>query len=122
MNKEKHLKENLFFRIINERCPNCGQSHVFKKSSSIFQMPVMHEKCDECSYKFEREPGYFLGAMYVSYGIAVLLGILSFLILHFGFPSLSFNWNISILAAVMVLAAKKNYKLSRIIYIHIFPF
>lgn len=122
MKELKQHKENLFFRIINERCPNCGQSHVFQPSSSIFQMPVMYEKCSECNYKFDREPGYFLGAMYVSYGIAIFLGILAFVVLHFGFPTLSFNWRIAIITLVMILAAKKNYKLSRIIYIHIFPF
>lgn len=33
----------------------------------------MHERCPECELKFEREPGYFLGAMYVSYGIGVII-------------------------------------------------
>ena len=27
----------------------------------------MHEKCPVCGLKYEREPGYFLGAMYFSY-------------------------------------------------------
>ena len=31
----------------------------------------MHERCEDCDLKFEREPGYFLGAMYVSYGLAL---------------------------------------------------
>ncbi len=33
----------------------------------------MHEFCPACGLKFEREEGYFLGAMYISYGIALLL-------------------------------------------------
>jgi len=32
----------------------------------------MHERCPVCDLKFEREPGYFLGAMYVSYGIGIV--------------------------------------------------
>ena len=31
----------------------------------------MYERCEVCDLKFEREPGYFLGAMYVSYGLAL---------------------------------------------------
>jgi len=31
----------------------------------------MHERCPVCNLKFEREPGYFLGAMYISYAIAL---------------------------------------------------
>ena len=32
----------------------------------------MHECCPVCGLKFEREPGYFLGAMYISYGLALI--------------------------------------------------
>jgi hypothetical protein len=32
----------------------------------------MHERCPSCGLKFERESGYFLGAMYLSYGIALV--------------------------------------------------
>jgi hypothetical protein len=31
----------------------------------------MHERCPVCDLKFDREPGYFLGAMYVSYGLGI---------------------------------------------------
>ena len=30
----------------------------------------MHETCPVCDHRFEREPGYFVGAMYVSYAPA----------------------------------------------------
>ena len=32
----------------------------------------MWERCPFCDLKFEREPGYFLGAMYISYGLALV--------------------------------------------------
>lgn len=31
----------------------------------------MHEYCSVCGLKFEREEGYFLGAMYISYALAI---------------------------------------------------
>ena len=41
---------------------------------SIFRgFPKMCERCAICDLKFEREPGYFLGAMYLSYGLGVLI-------------------------------------------------
>ncbi len=33
----------------------------------------MHERCPLCNLKFDREPGYFLGAMYISYGLSVVI-------------------------------------------------
>jgi hypothetical protein len=41
---------------------------------SIFRgFPKMCERCALCDLKFEREPGYFLGAMYLSYGLGVFI-------------------------------------------------
>jgi hypothetical protein len=31
----------------------------------------MHNRCPNCDLLFNREPGYFLGAMYISYGLAL---------------------------------------------------
>lgn len=33
----------------------------------------MCERCPICDLKFEREPGYFLGAMYFSFALGVLV-------------------------------------------------
>ena len=32
---------------------------------------AMHERCPVCGLKFEREAGYFLGAMYFSYLLSI---------------------------------------------------
>src|SRR5882762_6384053 len=34
---------------------------------------ILQQRCAICDLKFEREPGYFLGAMYISYGLGVLI-------------------------------------------------
>jgi uncharacterized protein (DUF983 family) len=41
---------------------------------SIFRgFPRMHDRCPVCDLKFEREPGYFLGARYVSFGLGIVI-------------------------------------------------
>jgi uncharacterized protein (DUF983 family) len=66
--------------ILHQRCPRCRSGNIFRYS--IFRgFPKMHERCPVCDLKFDREPGYFLGAMYVSYGlgiviVAILAGVL----------------------------------------------
>ena len=65
--------------IFRQRCPRCRSGRIFRKS--IFAgFPRMQEQCPGCGLKFEREQGYFLGAMYISYGLAlvtiVALGLL----------------------------------------------
>jgi len=36
----------------------------------------MFERCPVCDMRFEREPGYFLGAMYISFGLGVAVIVL----------------------------------------------
>ena len=33
----------------------------------------MNDRCPACGLHFDREPGYFLGAMYVSYGLGLAM-------------------------------------------------
>ena len=51
----------------------------------------MHEKCLVCGLKFEREQGYFLGAMYFSYLISIP-PVLVLLLLFWRFIPWRFEW------------------------------
>jgi uncharacterized protein (DUF983 family) len=55
--------------ILQQLCPRCRTGKIFRKSVWLF--PGMHERCPACRLKFEREDGYFLGAMYIGYGLGV---------------------------------------------------
>ncbi len=110
----------LFKSILNEECPSCGKGCVFQKSGP-FTLPTMHEKCELCNYHFDRESGYFIGAMYISYGLSVAQGIITFLLLYFFTDLKNPMWFILAIFTVLGLISIKNYKLSRVIYMHIFP-
>ena len=73
-----HARSSAFTGIVHQLCPRCRLGKIFR--SSIFLFPKMHERCPVCALKFEREQGYFLGAMYISYGLALAI-ILFFTIL-----------------------------------------
>ena len=45
--------------------------------SRIFKM---HGRCSRCGLKYKIEPSFFFGAMYVSYGLGVAIGLATFLI------------------------------------------
>ena len=49
------------------RCPRCTEGRMF---SGMFRM---RSACSNCHLKFEREPGYFVGAMYINYSVTVLI-------------------------------------------------
>ena len=86
------VKGNLAVRILKEKCPHCGKGDVYEKKQKLFELPVMKDRCGACNYFFDREPGYFLGAMYISYGLAVLQGIVTFILLYTFLPDIPTIW------------------------------
>jgi uncharacterized protein (DUF983 family) len=56
--------------IFRQLCPRCRSATIFR-SSIYWGFPKMHDRCPACGLHFNREPGYFLGAMYVSYGLGL---------------------------------------------------
>src|SRR5216684_2274015 len=58
--------------MFHQRCPRCRLGSIFRYS--IYRgFPRMYERCSICDLKFQREEGYFLGAMYISFGLALVI-------------------------------------------------
>ncbi len=55
-------------RGLRKRCPRCGGGRLFRS------WVRMKERCPHCGFKFEREPGFFIGAYFVN--LAVTEGLL----------------------------------------------
>ena len=60
----------LLVRGLCLRCPRCGARSLCRTWFT------MHERCFACQLRFEREQGYFLGAMYINYGVTVVLALI----------------------------------------------
>jgi uncharacterized protein (DUF983 family) len=58
--------------IFRQRCPRCRRGSIFL-SSIYLGFPKMCQRCPACDLKFQREEGYFLGAMYISFGLALVI-------------------------------------------------
>jgi uncharacterized protein (DUF983 family) len=54
-------------RGLRKRCPNCGAGDLF---TSFFGL---RPRCPRCGLAFEREEGYWLGAMIVAIGVTEAL-------------------------------------------------
>jgi uncharacterized protein (DUF983 family) len=62
-------------RAVRLRCPRCGEGELFR---GWFTMPA---RCTFCGIAFEREQGYFVGAIYVNYGVTVVIAVAGYLVL-----------------------------------------
>lgn len=77
----------------------------------------MHPVCPSCGLKYEREPGYFVGAMYVSYALALALGVPLAVVLMvlWGFSAYQCVLAIAVMASLM---APLLFRYSRVIWMH----
>jgi uncharacterized protein (DUF983 family) len=72
------------FSILACRCPRCRRGHVFR----LFW--IRYENCPHCQLDFDRgEPGYYTGALYVAYTLAIPLLTMLTLFEHVLVPSWS---------------------------------
>ena len=69
-------RPTLVTAIRKQLCPRCRAGKMYSGSLAL-GMAKMPERCEVCNLKFEREEGYFLGAMYIAYALALatILGI-----------------------------------------------
>ena len=74
--------------ILTGTCPKCQNESMYcdKNPFNLTNVLKMNEKCSHCGLTYQIEPSFFYGAMYVSYGLNVGIGIgafiVSYLMLH----------------------------------------
>ncbi|MEH0156383.1 DUF983 domain-containing protein [Limibacter armeniacum] len=106
-------------KIIRGKCPICGKEKVFGSKGNVFlfKAPKMKECCPNCQHKFEKEPGYFMGAMYVSYALSIAEMVTAFIISRLlGVPS---DYILYLLLFIVMILWPFNFRMSRIIWMYL---
>jgi uncharacterized protein (DUF983 family) len=98
--------------ILSQRCPRCLQGKVYAG------MIRMNDNCPTCGHHFEREPGYFLGAMYISYPLSVILICLSLWIITSIWPELRLEWAVLLTVPVLIVFVPTIVRWSRVLWMH----
>jgi uncharacterized protein (DUF983 family) len=62
-------------RGLRLRCPRCGRTPLYARFFT------MHQGCDACGFRYEREQGYFVGAIYVNYAVTTVISVGTVLLL-----------------------------------------
>ncbi len=107
--------------ILTGSCPKCQNESMYldKNMLHLTKILKMNENCSHCGLKYQIEPSFFYGAMYVSYGLNVAIGIAAFIVSYVLFhASLKITF-ISIIAS-LILSFPLVLRLSRNIYINMF--
>lgn len=61
-------KGSKLYSITNFKCPRCNEGDLFETPTFSFRKPFgMHEQCTHCKQSYLPEPGFYYGAMFISY-------------------------------------------------------
>ncbi len=91
------------------KCPRCRQGNIFTEPFNISKPLDMPKQCADCGQFTEPEPGFYFGAMFLSYILSSWFLLLPTLLLVF-----YFKWSVGgAIAFTIFLAALTYFKFLR---------
>ena len=111
-----------FFSFVNSvwtnNCPRCRQSKLFTEPFSFSAPLSMNSHCSRCNLNFEPEPGFYFGAMFLSYIMSAffLLLVGGLCVIYLG---MSAEQMLGVIIIVGIFIYFKILRLSRSLWIHL---
>jgi uncharacterized protein (DUF983 family) len=115
------LKGTKLYSILFNKCPRCQEGDFFEINHvfSWKKFDKMHKSCPVCGEKYTPEPGFYFGAMYISYALYVAFIVTNFVgfVLVFGIDPIRLLY---FLVPSLVALLPFFFRLARRIWINIF--
>jgi uncharacterized protein (DUF983 family) len=109
---------NILSSVWNYKCPRCRKGELYVEPFTFSDPVKMNEECKVCGQNTMPEPGFYYGAMFISYIFTAWICLFIIAICMWGF-GLSVNQSFIILIIVALLSYFKVLRLARSIWIHI---
>ncbi|GAA4324599.1 DUF983 domain-containing protein [Flaviaesturariibacter amylovorans] len=119
-------KPNLILSILNNKCTRCrrGDLFVHKGAFRIKGLMKMHDQCPVCGQPLDMEPGFYYGTIMISYAIAVLFSVVTFilwyLIVGMSLQDSRFFWWIGVNAVLLGILQPPLMRISRTAWLAFF--
>ena len=115
-------KDTKLYSILKFKCPRCHKGE-FLESRNVYNLKKagnLREKCDCCALKYSREPGFYFGAMFVSYALGVALFVTIWVAIAILYPEYSAELLLGIIIGAIIILGPYLYALSKIIWANLF--
>src|SRR6185312_4221531 len=115
------FKESRLYSIVTITCPRCHEGKMFPPNTlfKFTKLSKMNEKCSCCGQPFSPEPGYYFGAMFVSYAINAAIFFATWVVLRFFVNEVTLTMMLIVLFVVVIGLLPFNFRLSRALWINI---
>ncbi|MCY4780962.1 DUF983 domain-containing protein [Sphingobacterium sp. UT-1RO-CII-1] len=108
-----------FKSAVDGKCPRCRIGDMFEGPLFTFKSRKMRTHCPHCNLKFEKEPGYFYVAMYVSYAFVVAELIAACVATYVITGQLESPWvYLTTALAAAFIMSPFNYRYSRVVLLY----
>lgn len=105
-------RSRMLWRGTTRRCARCGSGHLFRRYFT------MVDDCPRCGLHFEREPGYWAGALAINIGIAGAVFVAVFVIaLVLTVPNVPVAPLLAILVPLMIVVPTLGYPFSKTLWV-----
>jgi uncharacterized protein (DUF983 family) len=111
-------KRNFILNAFMKKCPRCQEGDLFVKPFEFSKPVNMPENCPVCNQKYEPEPGFYYGSMFLSYIFSAFffLGIMGLCLIVF---KMSLNASMGVLLFIATLTYMFFLRMSRSIWINL---
>ena len=104
------------------KCPRCGKGELFENTGIIPKKGMfnMLTNCSYCGLKYEKEIGFFYGAMYISYMLNMSFFVAA-TVAYYIFLEEKIDWRIYIILyiTITIFLTKWMYRMSRSLWLMI---
>lgn len=105
-------KGNKLYSIVGMKCPRCHEGKLWRTPLYKLKFYDMYENCPVCGLKYEQEPGFWYGAMYMGYtfsaGALLIVMLVTMLVLKWDIPQI-----LTAVGITAVIGFTFNTRLSR---------
>lgn len=107
--------------IIKGSCPRCHLESMYVNPNpyNISETLKMEERCSHCGLRYQIEPSFFYGSMYVSYAVGIAFAVAAFVISYLFLHS-SLTTAFVCIVGTLLIFAPIIMRLSRNIWINLF--
>ncbi len=107
--------------LLKLRCPRCHTGPLFTHpATSLAHFDEMPPACPVCKQTYEPEPGFYYGAMYVSFGFSVFVVAAVGLALYFLANDPPVLVYVLTVAGVMLLCTPLSFRYARAVMLYMF--
>jgi uncharacterized protein (DUF983 family) len=104
-------KAQMLWRGCTKRCPRCGGGHLFHRWFEIV------DDCPTCGLHFEREEGYWAGALAINIAVAAAVFVVVLVVaLAFTVPDVPVVEILAVLIPLMIILPIVSYPFSKTIW------